>query len=139
MKKFWKFLGVAALAAGLTPYKIEKNEETGENSYQSLLMKVTTAPDEETGEKRRFAINLGEGVLTGKLLEMSEKKEEPHLFSDEISVEYTPAVDPAPAAAAGETEESVEAEKEVEQIGEAAAVAMPEEDAPAAEEPKTEE
>lgn len=137
MKTFWKFLGVAALAAGLAPYKIEKNEETGENSYQSLLMKVTTTLDEETGEKRRFSINLGEGVLTSKLLEMSEKKEEPHLFSDEISVEYTPAVDPVPAPEA--EEETVEAEKEVEQIGEAASVVMPEEEAPAAEEPKAEE
>jgi len=137
MKTFWKFLGVAALAAGLAPYKIEKNEETGENSYQSLLMKVTTTLDEETGEKRRFSINLGEGVLTSKLLEMSEKKEEPHLFSDEISVEYTPAVDPVPAPEA--EEETVEAEKEVEQIGEAASAVMPEEEAPAAEEPKAEE
>lgn len=137
MKTFWKFLGVAALAAGLAPYKIEKNEETGENSYQSLLMKVTTTLDEETGEKRRFSINLGEGVLTSKLLEMSEKKEEPHLFSDEISVEYTPAVDPVPAPEA--EEETIEAEKEVEQIGEAASAVMPEEEAPAAEEPKAEE
>ena len=137
MKTFWKFLGVAALAAGLAPYKIEKNEETGENSYQSLLMKVTTTLDEETGEKRRFSINLGEGVLTSKLLEMSEKKEEPHLFSDEISVEYTPAVDPVPAPEA--EEETVEAEKEVEQIGEAASAVMPEEEAPAAEEPKAQE
>lgn len=137
MKTFWKFLGVAALAAGLAPYKIEKNEETGENSYQSLLMKVTTTLDEETGEKRRFSINLGEGVLTSKLLEMSEKKEEPHLFSDEISVEYTPAVDPVPAPEA--EEETVEAEKEVEQIGEAASAVMPEEEASAVEEPKPEE
>lgn len=88
MKKFWKVLGLGALAAGLTPYKVEKNEETGENSYQALLWRITSAPSEEEGEKRRIDINLGEGTLTSKLMEAMEKKDEPHLFSDELSVEY---------------------------------------------------
>ena len=88
MKKFWKVLGLGALAAGLTPYKVEKNEETGENSYQALLWRITSAPSEEEGEKRRIDINLGEGTLTSKLIGAMEKKEEPHLFSDELSVEY---------------------------------------------------
>ena len=88
MKKFWKVLGFAALAAGLTPYKVEKNAETGENSYQALLWRITSAPSEEEGEKRRIDINLGEGTLTSKLMDIMEKKEEPHLFSDELSVEY---------------------------------------------------
>lgn len=88
MKKFWKVLGLGALAAGLTPYKVEKNEETGENSYQALLWRITSAPGEEEGEKRRIGINLGEGTLTSKLMEAMEKKDEPHLFSDELSVEY---------------------------------------------------
>ena len=37
MKNFWKVLGIAALAVGLTPYKVEKDEETGDNRYQALL------------------------------------------------------------------------------------------------------
>ena len=88
MKNFWKILGLGALAAGLTPYKVEKNGETGENSYQALLWRITSAPSQEEGEKRRIDINLGEGTLTSKLMEAMEKKDEPHLFSDELSVEY---------------------------------------------------
>lgn len=87
MKKFWKVLGLGALAAGLTPYKVEKNEETGEKSYQALLWRITSAP---VGEDKKIdiGINLGEGTLTSKLMDIVEKKEEPHLFSDELSVEY---------------------------------------------------
>lgn len=118
MKKFWKVLGFTALVAGLAPYKVEKDEETGENSYQSLLMRVTSAPGVEEGEKRRIGINLGEGTLTSKILDMAEKKEanEPHLFSDEISVEYAPAEEAEPVVEVA----ADEAEKEVEKIVEAA-------------------
>lgn len=37
MKKFLKFLGLTALAAALIPYRVEKDEETGEKSYDALL------------------------------------------------------------------------------------------------------
>ena len=98
MKKFWKILGLGALAVGLTPYKVEKNEETGENSYQALLWRITSMPGED-GEKRAIGISLGEGTLTSKLMEAVEKKEEPHLFSDELSVEYAaPTADGVRAA-----------------------------------------
>lgn len=112
MKKFWKVLGLGALAAGLTPYKVEKNEETGENSYQALLWRITSAPGQEEGEKRRIGINLGEGTLTCKLMEAMEKKDEPHLFSDELSVEYH----------AGDVKEAVEdlAEKAADAAGDLA-------------------
>ena len=101
MKKFWKILGLGALAAGLTPYKVEKNEETGENSYQALLWRITSAPG-SGDNKREININLGEGTLTSMLAGAAGKKEEPHLFSDELSVEYT-----APAAT-GDLAEKVE-------------------------------
>lgn len=129
MKKFWKILGLGALAAGLTPYKVEKNEETGENSYQALLWRITSTPSEEEGEKRRIDINLGEGTLTSRLMEAMDRKDEPHLFSDELSVEYhtADAVDIAEtvitageaagteeeaAAAAGEAAEATDAANE---------------------------
>jgi len=89
MKTFWKVLGAAALAIGLTPYKIEKNAETGKSSYQALLWRITSEPGQTEEEKRQIDINLGEGTLTSKLWDMIEKKEEPHLFSDELCVEYT--------------------------------------------------
>ena len=118
MKKFWKVLGLGALAAGLVPYKVETDEETGEKSYQALLWRITSAP---VGEDKKIdiGINLGEGTLTSKLAEVMEKKEEPHLFSDELSVEYH----------AGDVKEAVEdfAEKAAdvaEDVAEAAADAV---------------
>ena len=120
MKKFWKILGLGALIAGLTPYKVEKNEETGENSYQALLWRITSAPgDEET--KREIGINLGEGTLTSKLMNAAGKTEEPHLFSDELCVEYTGGTDTA-AESVEEAVETVEkaVEETVETVKEAA-------------------
>lgn len=103
MKAFWKVLGFAALAAGLTPYKVEKNEETGEKSYQALLWRITSTPDDEK-KKIDIGINLGEGTLTSKLMAAKEKKEEPHLFSDELCVEYAGSDEET----AGEAEETTE-------------------------------
>ena len=136
MKKFWKILGLGALAVGLTPYKVEKNEQTGESSYQALLWRITSAPGEGE-DKRSIDINLGEGTLTSKLMSAVEKVEEPHLFSDELCVEYTggaeaaeEAVEEAAEAAAEAVEETVnaveEAEKTVEEAAEAAEKAVEE-------------
>ena len=117
MKKFWKILGLGALAVGLTPYKVEKDEETGEKSYQALLWRITSAP---VGEDKKIdiGINLGEGTLTSKLMNAAERKDEPHLFSDELCVEY----------AGGEAVEAAEAE-EPEAPAEAEAPAAPEDPA----------
>ena len=117
MKKFWKILGLGALAVGLTPYKVEKNEETGEKSYQALLWRITSAPAGED-KKIDIGINLGEGTLTSKLMNAAERRDEPHLFSDELCVEY----------AGGEAVEAAEAE-EPEAPAEAEAPAAPEESA----------
>ena len=51
MKKIWKVLGVAALAVGFTPYRVEKNEETGEKKVQALLWQMTRKPMEEEKEE----------------------------------------------------------------------------------------
>lgn len=116
MKTFWKVLG-AALAVGLTPYKVETNEETGEKSYQALLWRITSAPGE--GENQRdIGINLGEGTLTAKLLSAAGVVEEAHLFSDELCVEYTGAPvgeenaseEPAESSESAEPAEPVPAE-----------------------------
>ena len=151
MKKFWKILGLSALAVGLTPYKVEKNEETGENSYQALLWRITSTPgDEET--KREIGINLGEGTLTSTLMNAAGKTEEPHLFSDELCVEYTGGINTVEETAEKvvETvektvEETVEAAEETaEAVEEAAKEAVEaveeavEPEKPAEEEPKAE-
>lgn len=113
MKTFWKVLGAAALAVGLTPYKVEKNEETGETSYQALLWRITSAPGEDAAH-RNIGINLGEGTLTSKLLSSADTLDEPHLFSDELCVEYngTPVTEPAAPGALSEPEESAAPAKE---------------------------
>lgn len=132
MKAFWKVLGFAALAAGLTPYKVEKNEETGENSYQALLWKGTSK-DGEDG--RHIDINLNEGTLTSKVKGAVEKQKEAHLFSDELSVEYTSgdleetaeeaagAADKVAAAAEAADEAAAAAEEAAEAADEASAAA----------------
>ena len=127
MKAFWKVLGFAALAAGLTPYKVEKNEETGENSYQALLWRITSMSSED-GKKKDIGINLGEGTLTGKIMETVEKQKEAHLFSDELSVEYTAgdaeeAAEEAAEAAIEAAEEAAEAIDKAAEAEEAAAEA----------------
>lgn len=122
MKGFWKVLGFAALAAGLTPYKVEKDEETGESNYQALLWRGSSKPG-EGGNKRDILINLGEGTLTSKVLDAVEKKKEAHLFSDEISVEYSVGdIDTAEDAA----EEAAIAADDAMAVAEEAAVAAEE-------------
>lgn len=37
MKKFLKFLGITALAAALVPYRVDKDEETGDLTLDALL------------------------------------------------------------------------------------------------------
>ena len=155
MKKFWKILGLGALAVGLTPFKVEKNEETGGNSYQALLWRITSTPgDGET--KREIGINLGEGTLTSKLMTAAGKTEEPHLFSDELCVEYTRGINTVEETAekvvetvekaVEETVEAAEetAEEAAEAVEEAAKEAVEaveeviEPEKPAEEEPKAE-
>jgi len=38
--KAWKAIGLAALAIGLTPYRIERNEENRTSEYESLLYRM---------------------------------------------------------------------------------------------------
>lgn len=88
MKNFWKVLGVAALAVGLTPYKVEKDEERGEKRYQALLWQATVSPGE--GEEKKVDVNLGF---------KSPADKEAHLFSDELSVAYGVCAEGAEKAA----------------------------------------
>lgn len=115
MKNFWKVLGVAALAVGLTPYKVEKDEERGESRYQALLWQANVTPGEGE-EKKRVDINLG--------FQPPVKKDEPHLFSQELHVAYDAGKQYAEKAAdvvEEVTEKAAEAvEDAVEQVSEAA-------------------
>lgn len=37
MKKFWKVLGITALAAALVPYRVEKDDKNGDVTFDALL------------------------------------------------------------------------------------------------------
>lgn len=37
MKKFWKVLGITALAAALVPYRVEKDDKNGDVTFNALL------------------------------------------------------------------------------------------------------
>ena len=104
--KLWKVLSAAALVAGLAPYKVKKDEATGKTTYQALLWRATTTSNEEEGEKR-FNIDLGEGTLTQKLREKAIQKEEAHLFTDDLAVNYHQGED-------AEAEDTEAAEAEIE-------------------------
>ena len=101
MKNFWKVLGIAALAVGLTPYKVEKDEETGENRYQALLWQATRVKNELGEDKGEINITLG-------FNSPFQQEEEAHLFSDELSVEYTVPNAEAAGSEAAEAESPVE-------------------------------
>ena len=104
MKMFWKLLGAAALAVGLTPYRVEENEETGEKKYQALLWQATRTPGGD-GENGSLNVNIGFRMS-------NSQEEEHHLFSDELCVEYTgaPVAEEAEPAEAAKAEEPAEPE-----------------------------
>jgi len=58
MKKLLKILGIAAVVASLLPYRIERNQNTGERLLEALLWQVRTRPDHETGKTRISAVSI---------------------------------------------------------------------------------
>lgn len=116
-----KVFGAAALAAGLTPYRITRDEETGEKKVRALFWEATSGPNME-GEEKNLTVHLG------FFSPAAQEDEEPHFFADELTVEYT------------RTEsESSKAEEEVSEAENSAAGAPGAEEAEAAEEPEPEE
>ena len=81
MKKFWKALGIAALAAAV-PVRVKRDEITGKKKYQSLLLSVDVGPGED-GEGTDIGVNLGEGVITGAISNLVDAKKEADLFADD--------------------------------------------------------
>lgn len=59
MKKIWKFLGITALAAVLVPYKVEKDEATGDKTYDALLWHATAKGRTSEEEGRKVDITFG--------------------------------------------------------------------------------
>ena len=108
MKNFWKVLGVAALAVGLTPYKVEKDEETGENKYQALLW--------QEEEAHLFSEDLSVEYAVPKVQEAAEAvvdtvKETAEKAADAVE-DAVENASGAAKAAAGELKEKAEAAAE---------------------------
>ena len=99
MKKFWKVLGLTALAAALVPYRIEGDDETGTLTVRALLWKAT--------EKVKAD---GTKDLSIKLLSFGPDEED-SLFTDNPE-EAVLFADNDPDAAAIAAEEAAIAEHE---------------------------
>ena len=102
MKKFLKILGAAALVAGFAPYRFEVDEETGTQKVQALLWSATRSP----GNDGKLAFDFGPQPPFKKEAE----EEEAHLFSDELTVDYSVREDSDSETA--EKEDEAPAEKE---------------------------
>ena len=81
MKKFWKALGIAALAA-VVPVRVQKDEETGKKTFQSLLWKLDVTPG-PGNSGTEIGLDLMEGVLTRPILNAVTAKREAALFADD--------------------------------------------------------
>lgn len=99
MKKFWKALGIAALAA-VVPVRVKKDEATGKKTFQSLLWKLDVGPAED-GVGTEIGLDLMEGAVTGPILNAITAKKEAALFADDEPDAAVIAADEAPAAADG--------------------------------------
>ena len=81
MNKFLKVLGTAALIAGFAPYKVENDKETGAWSVKALLWQASRKPTDDPG-KDDVSFNFG-------LSSLLREEEEAHLFTDELTVNYS--------------------------------------------------
>ena len=93
-----KVFGAAALVAGLTPYRITRDEETGEKKVRALFWEASRGPKVE-GEESDLSVHLG------FFSPVEKEDDEPHFFADELTVEYTREVTETPE----ETKETAEA------------------------------
>lgn len=127
MKKLLKALGVTALAAAVIPFKVEKDEETGVRTYQSLLSRLRVGPGEDN-EGTNISLDLLDGILPTALRGAREEADyaDDELDLDLDSQEIEPVFemsfkverDVPAAGTAGETVER--AEEAAEQAEEAA-------------------
>ena len=87
MKTIWKVLGAVAVVASLTPYKVHRDEETGERTIEALLWKVCTQPD-ETGKDQLAYVSVG--------LHIPEKAKTPEetMFADDEMAPVAPMANP---------------------------------------------
>ena len=86
MKKFLKALGIAALAAAVVPCKVEKDEETGAKTYQSLLSRLRVGPGKD-GEGTNISLDALGGVIPTALGKSEEDYADDELDLDGLETE----------------------------------------------------
>ena len=111
LSSVFKVFGAAALIAGLTPYRVTKDEETGEKKYRALFWEAASGP-KDAGMEKEMTFHVGFFSPTVK------DEEEPHFFADELTVEYTQSESEADSGA--EAEEEAPAEEAPVEISEEA-------------------
>lgn len=82
MKKIWKILGGAALAAAVVPYRVEGDKDTGSLTVKGLLYQVTRTPDPENEGETKYQVNIGPAFARRK------DDDEEHMYADGIVVAY---------------------------------------------------
>lgn len=101
IKTVLKVLGAAAVVAGLTPYKVKKDEKTGEIKAKALLWNGSYTPATEENEKN-ISVNVALNI-PGK-----DADDEAHIYTDDVTVSYSGEEAPA-AEEAAPAEEAAEA------------------------------
>lgn len=76
MKKFWKALGLAAIAAAVVPYRVRKDEEAQTLSVEALLWQASRGPGH--GEDKEQL-----DVTLGFKSPLQAAREESDLFADD--------------------------------------------------------
>ena len=101
MKKFWKALGITALAASVIPYYVDSDESKCTKTIRALLWQVKTHPSEKHEGKTAAEISLGLNLPDFKKLAAScksgcEQEEEVEVSEEaEEAAEELSAEEPA--------------------------------------------
>ncbi len=100
MKKFWKALGLTALAAAVIPYRVHKDEEENTTSVDALMWQLTRRTGQ--GEEKAQV-----DVTIGFKSPLQEIREERQLFTEdpEEALFDDSGLEPAPAVKAEEPAE----------------------------------
>lgn len=114
MKKFWKVLGLTALAAALVPYRVRRDDETGQQTVEALLWQVTRGPGEDQTHQQ-IDVSLGfkspfQAIREEKKLFTNNPQEAALFADDEPEAAAVPEIDPAPAAQPEEPTKAAEPE-----------------------------
>ena len=79
MKKYWTYLGIAALAS-VIPVRVKRDEKTGKRTYQSLVFSVDVGHG-DNGQSTDISVSV-EGVIGSAISRLKTAKAESELFAD---------------------------------------------------------